>query len=218
MSGAEERDFLAKLDGEKRARAKLNYTPAQLETLLAPLPRLLDSSTGSQTDLVDFYALRSLVLGERARRVSRLGEMFPDAATKGDKDPRHLQDAAITMVVHQQHSKTKRTAMPQKKLIQGGKNNSRAAASAAGGEEAKQQVEHVNGVAWPGESMLTYSLLARKFSPHQSDVLRSRLLHKHTHAVAELGRAVDNPAVQLSVALMRNTHLNDRTEGWNGQF
>jgi hypothetical protein len=66
--------------------------------------------------------------------------------------------------------------------------------------------------------MLTYALLARKFAPHQSAALRTRLLHKHTHDVAELGPAVDNPAVQLSVALMRNTHLNDKTEGWNAHF
>ncbi len=84
------------------------------------------------------------------------------------------------------------------------------------GSPGKAKQKNLNPVR--SESLLTYSLLARKFSPHQSGILRSRLLHKHTHDVAELGRAVDNPAVQLSVALMRNTHLNDRTEGWNAHF
>jgi hypothetical protein len=206
LAGAEEREFLAKLDGEKIARAKLNYTPAQLEILLSPLPRLVDTS-GTQTDLIDFYVLRASVLGERHRRVDRLGQMYPDAATKGDKG--NLQDAAITMV-HDFTQAKRRTALPQKIPKQ--------ISSNAGDESKQQHPDHVNGVQWPGESLLTYSLLPRKFAPHHTAPLRTRLLHKHTHEVAELGRCVDNPAVQLSVALMRNTHLHDKTEGWKSHF
>lgn len=228
----EEREFLAGLDAEKVARAGLNYTREQLAGLLAPLPRLRDAATGVPTDLIDFYALQRLVNDERRTRIARLGQMYPDAATKGDKSS--LQAAAVTM--RHDHSQAKRrSALPQQiraaSAGSGGAGGRRAHSSTVGGGAAAAgasggggggsgagPADHVNGVRWPGESMLTYALLGRKFAPHQSHVLRSRLLHKHTHQVVELGPAANSPSVQLSVALMRNTCLNDRTEGWNTHF
>jgi len=218
----EEREFLAGLDGEKLARAGLNYTREQLDTLLAPLPRLRDGMTGAGTNLIDFYDLQRLVNRERATRIARLGQMYPDAATTGDKSS--LQSAALTMR-HDHTQAKRRTALPQQARAAsagsggpGGAGGRRALTSTLGGGAAAGPDDHVNGVHWPGESVLTYALLPRRFAPHHSHVLRSRLLHKHTHQVVELGPAANSPSVQLSVALMRNTCLNDKTEGWNTHF
>jgi hypothetical protein len=188
LSPEEERDFLSKLDGLKLARARLNYTKEQMEAILSSVPRLKDAE-GEQTDRMDFYAIQRVVNAERQTRVKRLSEMYPDAASKGDKS---LQASAITL----------------KNL------KSRGNADKWAGE-AKDQV---NGVSWKGESILTTAMLHRQYPPHQSYALRTRLLHKHTHDCVELGPNVNHSSVQLSVQLMRNQHKSDRTEGWVTQF
>ena len=206
----EEREFLAKLDGEKTMRAKLNYTPEQMEALLAPLPRLIDPVTGALTDRVDFYALQALVNADRNKRVERLAQMYPDAAVKGDKDDLQSQAVAMQHTVGERSLAKKRSALVASPMA--------VEAARTGKPNPKLEEAKDGGLTWPGESMLSYAMLQRRFPPHQSHALRTRLLHKHTHQVVELGPAVNSPSVQLSVALMRNQCLNDRTEGWNTHF
>lgn len=194
LDESEIREFLSKLDPDKVARARVNYTRQQVIQLLASVPRMLDEH-GDKTDRMDFYAIQKAVYDEHERRIERLSKMYPDLTTKGDKS---IQATALTL----QHDAGK--FKKSKKADQ----EAQAAATSN---------PTVNGVGWEGESILTTSLLARKFPPHQSSQLRTRLLHKYSHAVAELSDA-NHPSVQLSVAIMRNQHKSDRVEGWKTHF
>ena len=213
LSKEEEREFLSNLEPSKLERARANYTKEELSDILhTKILHMRDPDTGLPLNRIDFYTLQSWVRRDRIERIERLSQMYPDVV--------HTKPTKIKTNVNRVKGKTPEEATNINNLTacDDTSRTVRLKPSSSASACSSSPKSSFPIPTWSGESVLTTGLLHPNQSPPQAAELRSRLLHKHTHDVVPLGPSVNHPSVQLSVAMVRQKHKSDRTEGWTTHF